>query len=493
MFLIKAMVITVMLEKPMEHPEAAIKSISIKGLRSFMNEVLIKLAIPNGKPGSGLTIIVGPNNAGKSTIIEAFFALSRSFPPGISEGMRNKMAEDRVLIQATNYDNDTIELRTVNVGGGLTEWKDNLSPFTSDVFVLPSRRTFEPFFNQSENRFAKDRDVYNQSRELPVVRGQKSNSFPQRIFGIQEKKEEFNHLLAQLLDVIPEWRIERSDEGKYFMRFNNGDTSHNSDGLGEGILSLFFIVDSLYDSKEGDTIVIDEPELSLHPSLQRKLAKLFLRYTKDRQIILATHSPYFIDWKSIINGGKIVRIVKENNVTEAHELSPESVEGIKNQLRDLNNPHVLGLNACEAFFLDDRIILVEGPQDVIFYNKIKEELNIELDCDFFGWGAGGADKMKFIAGMLHDLGFKKVVGILDKNKKDEKENLRKNLKRSFPHYEFFVIPTEDVRDKEEDKRSFPKVDGLVKKEGNEWIFKPEYREDVLKIFREIHLQFCPKT
>jgi predicted ATPase len=29
------------------------------------------------------------------------------------------------------------------------------------------------------------------------------------------------------------------------------------------------IVDALYDSEEDDLVVIDEPELSLHPALQR--------------------------------------------------------------------------------------------------------------------------------------------------------------------------------------------------------------------------------
>ena len=47
--------------------------------------------------------------------------------------------------------------------------------------------------------------------------------------------------------------------------------THNSDGLGEGTVSLLYIADALYDSSSEDVIVIDEPELSLHPEHQRRL------------------------------------------------------------------------------------------------------------------------------------------------------------------------------------------------------------------------------
>lgn len=69
--------------------------------------------------------------------------------------------------------------------------------------------------------------------------------------------------------------------------------------MGEGIVSIFAIVDSLYDSKPGDVIVIDEPELSLHPALQKRVNNLLCRFASDRQIVVSTHSPYFIDLKAL--------------------------------------------------------------------------------------------------------------------------------------------------------------------------------------------------
>jgi predicted ATPase len=53
-----------------------------------------------------------------------------------------------------------------------------------------------------------------------------------------------------------------------------GNYSHSSEGLGDGVISLMFIADALHDSPEGSMLVIDEPELSLHPSLLRRLSRV---------------------------------------------------------------------------------------------------------------------------------------------------------------------------------------------------------------------------
>ena len=62
-------------------------------------------AIPDGTAGSGLTVLVGPNNGGKSTVIEALRAFTR--PAGqltFSEGQRNKDAGDEVHLELTDED-----------------------------------------------------------------------------------------------------------------------------------------------------------------------------------------------------------------------------------------------------------------------------------------------------------------------------------------------------------------------------------------------------
>jgi AAA15 family ATPase/GTPase len=73
--------------------------IDISGLRGFATNQRLELAIPNGKVGSGLTIVVGQNNAGKSTVTEAFAAIAghpsilRHFSEGSLMGSRLKNQE----------------------------------------------------------------------------------------------------------------------------------------------------------------------------------------------------------------------------------------------------------------------------------------------------------------------------------------------------------------------------------------------------------------
>lgn len=57
-----------------------------------------------------------------------------------------------------------------------------------------------------------------------------------------------------------------------------------------------------------NVVVIDEPELSLHPSLQRRMAGAIERISKNRLIIVAMNSPYFVDINSLVNGRHLARI-----------------------------------------------------------------------------------------------------------------------------------------------------------------------------------------
>lgn len=65
------------------------------------------------------------------------------------------------------------------------------------------------------------------------------------------------------------------------------------------------------------------------------------------------------------------------------------------------HPHTLGIEANEAFFLEDSIILVEGQEDVVIFNKMARDLSMDLKGNFFGWGVGGAPKMKRLDNAHH--------------------------------------------------------------------------------------------
>lgn len=75
-------------------------------------------------------------------------------------------------------------------------------------------------------------------------------------------------------------------------------------GLGSGVeLILALLLQRLLsDSAKGDKILlIDEPEMHLHPSAQRKLAELLLDEAKSSQVIVSSHSPYML--QALITSG----------------------------------------------------------------------------------------------------------------------------------------------------------------------------------------------
>lgn len=450
--------------------------IDIIGLRGFSNKQTLLLGVPDGNAGSGLTALVGPNNSGKSTIYEAFRALSQNEAPSFTEGRRNKIAGDKVEIEITKTDGTSLVLKTTNSGGSETEFSLNrLEKNQVKFFTLPSRRTFSPFFNKS----LLSREEYINASQLPAVRGLQLEYFSYRLFAIQQNSAAFNTVLSKVLGYVPNWYIEQADNGQHYLKFNYHGNFHNSDGTGEGLLSIFTIVDTLYDSNPGDLIFIDEPELSLHPSLQKKLINLLIEYASDRQIVISTHSPYFISWTSIRNKGKIARTIKEADGTKIYQLKDSTLMQILPLLNNLNNPHILGLDAREIFFLDDNIILVEGQEDVIFINKILSIKNISLNATFYGWGVGGASNTDKVAQMLSDLGFKKIAVILDNNMR----HLITNWQQQFQNYKFVSIPTDDIRDKKATNAKQAVV-GLIDVGGQN--INVEYHEAIEQIFADLN-------
>lgn len=305
--------------------------------------------------------------------------------------------------------------------------------------------------------------------------------FEMRIFQIEKEKETFDSILKRILGEDFEWSIEQHDNGQYYIKYCKQGITHSSEGIGDGIWSVFTICSALCDAEDNSTIVIDEPELSIHPALQRRIMRILEEYATRMQIIISTHSPYFITWDAIVNGAGLIRVVKEGVNSKCYFLDDYCRNMIKGIKTDLYNPHVLGIVANEVFFLEDRIILVEGQEDIVIYKKIMKEINCEIQGDFFGWGVGGAAKMDFFLNFFQCLGYKKVVAIFDGDK--IKEEYR--LKELYPDYHFVVLPEDDIRDKEEKYNKAKR--GITNKKGK---IKEEHTEFVEKMIKDINSYLC---
>lgn len=145
------------------------------------------------------------------------------------------------------------------------------------------------------------------------------------------------------------------------------------------------------------------------------------------------------------------------NGTEINQLSDTAKDIIcKISKGNLYNPHLFELDGRELFFQEDKIILTEGQEDVLLYPEVARQVGVEIEGSFFGWGVGGAENISYICHILNDLGFKKVVAILDG---DQSQKLKK-LVGDYPQYRFFCIPADDIRTKPP-RSAIPKRKGLL--------------------------------
>ncbi len=111
-------------------------------------------------------------------------------------------------------------------------------------------------------------------------------------------KEKMNELYQALQSVV-DGKIVKKNQNDYYIEkegFREPLSFHN---LSTGLKS-FVIIKMLLEKgslKEKDVLILDEPEIHLHPQWQIAYAELIVLLQKyfDLSIIVTTHSPYFLD------------------------------------------------------------------------------------------------------------------------------------------------------------------------------------------------------
>jgi len=133
---------------------------------------------------------------------------------------------------------------------------------------------------------------------------------------------------------------------------------------GSGLRSLLSILAALTDTRLR-AILIDEPELSLEPLVQRRLRDLLIEASQSRHILIATHSHLFVN-RSDPSSNLIVQN-SGGSVSVSPVLSEEGLYDITFEL--------LG-NSLEDLFLPGNFLVVEGASDQIIAEKIRILLKI---------------------------------------------------------------------------------------------------------------------
>lgn len=148
--------------------------------------------------------------------------------------------------------------------------------------------------------------------------------------------------------------------------------------LGDGIQSIIILTFKLFIHRGEDVLFfIEEPELYMHPGLQRKLIETFSDEQFDTyQYFLTSHSNHILDLTLDMNDISVFKFTKEVEEGEDEEKEAKfNIDNVNND--DMSVLSVLGVNNSSVF-LSNSTIWVEGITDRFYLRKYLEIYQKEM-------------------------------------------------------------------------------------------------------------------
>lgn len=138
--------------------------------------------------------------------------------------------------------------------------------------------------------------------------------------------------------------------------------------LGDGVKQLITLLYKIFECKNQEKIfIIEEPEINLHPGLQRKFFQILqLPEFNKHQYFISTHSNHLIDSIFDYDGISIYKFINNGNSNSKFKV----VNSNKNDVELLD---LLGVNNSSVF-MANCTIWVEGLSDKIYISKYLEIL-----------------------------------------------------------------------------------------------------------------------
>jgi predicted ATP-dependent endonuclease of OLD family len=155
----------------------------------------------------------------------------------------------------------------------------------------------------------------------------------------------------------------------------------------------------MYESKgsfENCIILLDEPGLHLHPDGQKDLLDRLKNYSKDNVLLYSSHLPFMID----LNNPSSLRIVTESDkgtiiTDELVGTDPESKFVLQ---------AALGMSGSTSYLVAQKNLVVEGVDDYWLLTEISNTLTKNgregLNSEIFITPAGGASEVVYISTIM---------------------------------------------------------------------------------------------
>lgn len=158
---------------------------------------------------------------------------------------------------------------------------------------------------------------------------------------------------------------------------------HLSSSTTKSLCGLYFYLE--YQAQVNDTIMLDEPELNLHPSNQRAMARIVASLVNSGiNVILSTHSDYFIrEINSLImlsdaQGDQSLRtnLMTKYSISDNHLIDKDKI-GAYLFTNDIVELMEITKEGIIATTFDEEINLLNESSDDIYYSYIEP---IYTDC-----------------------------------------------------------------------------------------------------------------
>jgi len=272
----------------------------------------------------GLTVIAGENDTGKSTVGKALFSIlecSFEYATNANFILKNIFQEKNILINgsiALVTDKETKFFLLMNKDGSLKSGVNNLEDFPGrGIFIeTPIIWNMQEFFNslvQIESRLRSKGDT----TDIPYPYLMKD-----LYYKLQTKRPRDNSFIFpkdSIKNIINGEFIKNKQTNDY--RFYKGDTSYNLFNVATGI-KYFGLIQVLIDNYQLDKesiLILDEPEVHLHPNWQLKMAKIIVELVKNGvRVVVNSHSPYMI--QALIKYARDENIVDKSNFYLAEKI-----------------------------------------------------------------------------------------------------------------------------------------------------------------------------
>jgi hypothetical protein len=177
----------------------------------------------------------------------------------------------------------------------------------------------------------------------------------------RESVREFeNYLSAEIFDGQRVSLIPRKGSNSIWVRIGR-EPERQIHLLGDGVQQLIILTFPLFRNLNAPShVMIEEPELYLHPGMQRSLIKAFIKFD-NYQYFIATHSNHLLDLTIEYDDISIYMLKKQNSGQGEEEHQP-MCEIIPASTHDLRLLEELGTRTSSVF-LSNCTVWVEGITD----------------------------------------------------------------------------------------------------------------------------------